>query len=51
MVVGGEEAGGSGLNKLDQFDPLFLHSSDTSGIPLISFNWKVLKTTEFGQLL
>lgn len=33
----GDGVEGSGLNKLDQFDPLFLHSSDTSGIPLISF--------------
>lgn len=25
------------MNKLDQFDHMFLHSSDTSGIPLVSF--------------
>ena len=36
-MAGDDDVGGSGVNKLDQFDPLFLHSSDTSGIPLISF--------------
>lgn len=38
MVDGYRPSGsGSGEVHLDQFDPLFLHSNDTSGIPFIKF--------------
>ncbi|GJT06568.1 putative RNA-directed DNA polymerase, partial [Tanacetum coccineum] len=44
------QASSSEEDKIDQYDPLFLHSNDTSGVPLINFklegtkNYKVWKT-------
>ncbi|GJV76821.1 putative RNA-directed DNA polymerase, partial [Tanacetum coccineum] len=43
------QASSSEEDKIDQYDPLFLHSNDTSGVPLINFklegteNYKVWK--------
>ncbi|GKA92479.1 ribonuclease H-like domain-containing protein [Tanacetum coccineum] len=43
------QASSSKEDKIDQYDPLFLHSNDTSGVPLINFklegteNYKVWK--------
>ncbi|GJU06584.1 ribonuclease H-like domain-containing protein [Tanacetum coccineum] len=40
---------GSGENNIDQYDPMFLHSNDTNGVPIIGFklegteNYKVWK--------
>ena len=34
---------GSGSDQIDQFDPLYLHSNDTNGIPLINFKHEGLE--------
>ncbi|GJU59151.1 ribonuclease H-like domain-containing protein [Tanacetum coccineum] len=42
---------GSGENNIDQYDPLYLHSNDTNGVPIIGFklegteNYKIWKAT------
>ena len=37
-------SGSGGSDQIDQFDPLYLHSNDTNGIPLINFK---LEGTEY----
>ncbi|GKD71431.1 ribonuclease H-like domain-containing protein [Tanacetum coccineum] len=32
---------GSGENNIDQYDPMFLHSNDTNGVPIIGFKLEV----------